>query len=528
MVAIMQDHNIPEDKKESEFDRSNEYLNDSDISDIVDFLTNHPEITSLNLSNNCIADEGIIQLCEYLELHPNITKLNLSKNNIDSAGMQKLAENTTLTFIDVSDNLSEFTQLEESQIWFESFMKLFDLNAEGGQCLGVSLFVIPMLIKTSGRGDLIRLNILLKKMSDTYREIKDKVLDSIISEEAEKEIKRTHVLTRIQENLQVWYDDLPIEEKNEINSTLRPILTEIYKKQSQSILKWLFPSEKKGTTLCFVLGSNIYTKEKFADKLKILREKALQEGCFVALEISAKNHSTAIVYNPIFKKWVFVDANKLSLLSRSFITEEQLVNQLFTSHLFKTDYSEKNKLSISITGYLEKGEERNKKIFSHWRQGFARRNLARIAIGGLMGLTLGFLIVYMILITGVIPGVIGIGAFLSMLAVAAAVGVPVGTIVTGVALKLIDKLTGLIEIPKPEPPEKPNPSQKQVRLTSSTTRQLEVTLKPEPAKAGNQPLLSSTQTEKRTPTIKYSSSLWDPVNQHSNSGSPRHPSKTYK
>src|SRR3990167_705700 len=131
MVAIMQDHNIPEDKKESEFDRSNEYLNDSDISDIVDFLTNHPEITSLNLS----------------------------KNNIDSAGMQKLAENTTLTFIDVSDNLSEFTQLEESQIWFESFMKLFDLNAEGGQCLGVSLFVIPMLIKTSGHGDLIRLNI---------------------------------------------------------------------------------------------------------------------------------------------------------------------------------------------------------------------------------------------------------------------------------------------------------------------------------------------------------------------------------
>ena len=75
---------------------------------VVDFISNHHFLASINLGWNNIGKEGAIAISEALKYNNTITDINLCSNNIGNEGATAISEalkhNHTITYIDLGGN----------------------------------------------------------------------------------------------------------------------------------------------------------------------------------------------------------------------------------------------------------------------------------------------------------------------------------------------------------------------------------------------------------------------------------------
>lgn len=88
---------------EHQLNLSNLNLSARDVSSIIEYLNEHPEITDLNLSHNELGDDGIMYFAKH---NTSVITLNLAKNLICARGVIGFAQhNTVVTSLNLTSNL---------------------------------------------------------------------------------------------------------------------------------------------------------------------------------------------------------------------------------------------------------------------------------------------------------------------------------------------------------------------------------------------------------------------------------------
>lgn len=420
----------------NELDLTKQRITDNNIEQICEFLKTNPQIKKVNLAQNSISDAGAIQLSETLKNCPHITTLNLSYNDIDYIGLEALADLDNVTSLNVLGNKGLHPELESSQEWFVSFMKFFGLWDLGGECEGLSYFIIPKLVKDSSIKEIIRFNAAFKRLFEIYKMVGESILHQLSIKDAvfkNTQFNVYEVLKNAGKNRQHGYFHYTKENLNIFLSMLETelkklpakdlaLLTKLFKDYLKPIHKYQINPLKKlffdENTFCIPLRK-LRTETEFADLLEKVKEEATRKNLYFAIKIDENQHATTIGFDPGLDCWSYTDANGLPINFN--FDHKAIARKTFDAHQFN---SKRKNISIAPFVFVDKKNKAKAiEIFKPFKGNFFGAHWAKIILG-----TCLFAFISILIITS-----LAYGGGLIFLPLAAALGIS-SNAVLGIAL----------------------------------------------------------------------------------------------